>query len=61
VIYLSNKGTNKGFNPGYDYSDLVKYSKRGNPELKRIFQKWKRRELNKQIDEQLEEMEEVEE
>lgn len=58
---MSNKGTNKGFNPGYDYSDFVKYSKRGNPEWKRIFQKWKRRELNKQIDEQLEEMEEVEE
>ena len=53
-----NKGTNKGFNPCYDYSDFVKYSKRSNSDWKRIFQKWKRRELNKQIDEQFEEMEE---
>lgn len=54
---MATKGTNKGFNPGYDYSDFVKYSKRGNPSWKRIFQKWKRRELNKTIDEQLEDME----
>lgn len=53
------KGTNKGFNPCYDYSELIKYSKRGDPKLKRMFQKWKRRELNKQIDEQLKEIEET--
>lgn len=52
------KGTNKGFNPGYDYSELIKYSKRGDPKLKRMFQKWKRRVLNEQIDEQLKDMEE---
>lgn len=58
---MANKGTNKGFNPGYDYSELIKYSKRGDPKLKRMFQKWKRRVLNDQIDEQLKDMEEVEE
>ena len=55
---MANKGTNKGFNPGYDYSELIKYSKRGDPKLKRMFQKWKRIVLNEQIDEQLKDMEE---
>ena len=58
---MANKGTNKGFNPGYDYSELIKYSTKGDPKLKRMFQKWKRRVLNDQIDEQLKDMEEVEE
>ena len=57
---MSNKSFNKGFNPGYDYSDFVKYSRKGNPEGKRIFQKLRRRKLDQMIEEQLEEMEETE-
>ena len=57
---MSNKSFNKGFNPGYDYSDFVKNSKRGNPDGKRINQKWRRRKLDKMIDEQLAEMEKAE-
>ena len=57
---MSNKSFNKGFDPGYDYLDFVKYSRKGNPEGKRIFQKWRRRKLDRMINEQLAEMEEVE-
>ena len=57
---MASKGTNKGFDPGYDYSDFVKYShsNRSKHNIKRIYQKWRRRKLDKLIDEQLEEMEE---
>ena len=55
---MSNKGTNKGFDPGYDYSELVKGSKRNTHKIKRIYQKCKRRVLNKQIDEQLKDIKE---
>ena len=55
---MVSKGTNKGFDPGYDYSELVKGSKKNTHNVKRIYQKWRRRKLDKMINEQLAEMEE---
>lgn len=57
---MANKGTNKGYDPGYDYSELVKGSKKNTHNVKRIYQKWRRRKLDKLIDEQLAEMNEDE-
>lgn len=55
---MSNKSFNKGFNTGYEYSDFVERSKRGNANSKRIQQKMRRKKLDKIIEDQLSEMQE---
>ena len=60
---MSNKGINKGFDPCYDYSELIKYSNNGKSKhnIKRIYQKKRRKKLNNLINDELSEIENNEE
>ena len=58
-IFLVGNGFDLAVGLNTSYSDFVKYSRKGNPEGKRIFQKLRRRKLDQMINEQLAEMEEM--
>lgn len=51
---MTNKGINKGFDPCYDYSELIKYSNNGKSKhnIKRIYQKKRRKKLNSLINDE---------